>query len=73
MTCLLVTEANCRTLLDGLRLDVALVKSTVAGVRDRVGRGLLMVEYRVLNAALWQMKLLMDARLKQPMAGSCYL
>ncbi len=36
MTWLGVHEANCRAVLDGLRLDVALVKSTVAGVRDGV-------------------------------------
>jgi len=60
--------------LDGLRLDVAVVKWTVAGVRDggilAAGRGLLVLDYRVLKASLWQMKLLMDARLKQTMAGS---
>lgn len=56
-------------------LDVALVKLTVAGVRDGVilAAGLFMVEDRVLNAALWQTDLLMYARLKQPMAGSCDL
>lgn len=33
MTGLGVNEASCRALLDGLRLDVALARSAVAGVR----------------------------------------
>lgn len=31
-----VSEASCRALLDGLRLNVALVKWTVAGLRGGV-------------------------------------
>lgn len=57
-----VKGASCRALLDGLRLDVALVKSTGARVGDRVilaAGWLLIVESRVLKAALWRVKLLM--------------
>lgn len=72
MTLLGVSEASCRAWLERLRLNVAWVKWTVAGLRDGVvlaaGCRSLEVDNRVLCAAL-----LMDARLKRRLAGSCHL
>lgn len=63
-----VSAVSCGALLDKLRMNAALARSTEAGLRGGLvlagGLKLLLV------AVLLQMRLLMDAWLKQPLAGS---